>query len=126
MERFYFVNLSHKMDRIAYNLSNTMVSMQSSLMSIRHEIDSLKKQQLDSNQSGKINHKKTELHKWFKYEVCLEEYYDLFIKNGFEELNTLISINMNDLVSLGINKLGHRIKIMQSIAKLKSSQTFDK
>ena len=56
------------------------------------------------------NNRKIVYYKWLKEEVCLEEYYDLFINNGFEELNTLISISMNNLISLGIRKLGREIK----------------
>ena len=41
------------------------------------------------------------------------------IDNGFEEMDTIIEINNNDLIEIGINKKGHRIKILKMIEKYK-------
>ena len=46
----------------------------------------------------------------------------IFIENGFDSLDIIEHITMNDLTAIGIDKLGHRVKIAQEIVKLNQPQ----
>ena len=74
----------------------------------------------DDNNKNERN--KEELRLWLKNKMDFERYYDLFIKNGIEDLEIVKVLKMEDLKSIGINKLGHRIKIIQHIEKLKHDE----
>ena len=50
-------------------------------------------------------------------EIGLNNYYWLFINSGCDDLETILTLNDNDLREMGIQKLGHRKKIMNHIAK---------
>ena len=60
---------------------------------------------------------------WFNQKVGLEgynqQYIGLFIENGFDQLNTLKEIDANDLIEIGVTKLGHRKRILTCINELK-------
>ncbi|MCP5015659.1 MAG: hypothetical protein GY938_10350 [Ketobacter sp.] len=43
------------------------------------------------------------------------KYNDLFINDGWDTLDVIKEMNDEDLVELGINKKGHRIKIIKAI-----------
>ena len=43
----------------------------------------------------------------------LNEYYDLFISNGIDSNNAIILLDDNALQQIGINKIGHRLGIVQ-------------
>lgn len=60
----------------------------------------------------------SEIRLWLQNTVGLGCYHDLFVEHGLEELSVLSSLRMNDLASIGIDKLGHRLKIMKCIALL--------
>merc|ERR1711951_177813 len=56
--------------------------------------------------------------RWMVKEVKLPQYMDLFVENGFQDLSVIQALTMNDLLEMGIDKKGHRIKITQSISKM--------
>ena len=56
----------------------------------------------------------------------LEQYLECFINDGWDDINTIIeSMTEDDLQEMGINKKGHRKKIMLSITKLKKNGNED-
>eukprot|EP01083_Nonionella_stella_P152482 488871_1 len=59
-----------------------------------------------------------EVREWFRDTVKLEQYGELFIDNGFEDLEFIKTINENMLTMMGIKKLGHRTRIMQCVDQL--------
>eukprot|EP01084_Bolivina_argentea_P276297 471433_1 len=58
---------------------------------------------------------------WFKCDVALNEYnakyIDLFVVNGFDNVRSraLIEMTDEDMMSIGINKLGHRKVLLTAI-----------
>ena len=56
---------------------------------------------------------------WLKNECNLLEYYNLFIENGFDDIDLIFDLNNNDLIEIGIKKKGHRMKILKEIKKTK-------
>ena len=59
--------------------------------------------------------------RWMNTVVKLPQYMDLFIENGFEDLSVIQDLTIDDLMEMGIEKKGHRMKIVKCIAKLKES-----
>ena len=57
---------------------------------------------------------------WLSSVVKLPDYFDIFVSNGFDDLSIIQEIqNENDLIELGIEKKGHRLKLMREIQKLR-------
>ena len=71
------------------------------------------------------NEKKEELRKWLKDMGGLQVYFGLFVENGLNNLNIMKHVKMTDLVLLGISNLADRVKIMQSIQRLKYKESIE-
>ena len=71
------------------------------------------------NQSSKSENKpESDVVKWLRNTVKLPQYISLFNDNGFDNLDYLLEVKPNDLEMLGVELMGHRMKIMREIAKL--------
>ena len=97
---------------------------------MKKEIEDMKKMMLNGDGRNKIRNKvefgKDEIDKvreWMIYEVGLGEYVELFIQNGFDTMEVIKSLKMEDLEVLGIEKLGHKRRIIQSVLLLKEHET---
>eukprot|EP01083_Nonionella_stella_P303053 1047480_1 len=66
---------------------------------------------------------KDRLRVWLTNVVGLP-YFDLFIENGIEDLDTIKEFTQNELQMIGIDKIGHRIKIMKCIRTLETQQVY--
>eukprot|EP01084_Bolivina_argentea_P164979 286730_1 len=55
---------------------------------------------------------------WLENVVGLPQYYLTLIENGFDDFESIRDINSNDLIEIGIDKLGHRKKIMKYASNL--------
>eukprot|EP01084_Bolivina_argentea_P103441 185276_1 len=55
-----------------------------------------------------------------KETVKLNIYSQLLIDNGFDSMETIIDLTMEELIQLGIDKMGHRKKIYKHIQLLKN------
>ena len=60
-----------------------------------------------------------ELYRWLKDQVKLVQYYDLFVKNGFDNLKSVALISDDVLLSMGIDLIGHRTLILFHVLDLK-------
>ena len=57
---------------------------------------------------------------WLKTDVGLyQEYYQLFIKNGIDSLSTIKLLKEKELKEIGIDIIGHRVKLLHAISVLK-------
>eukprot|EP01083_Nonionella_stella_P168051 566249_1 len=56
---------------------------------------------------------------WIVNELGLGQYVELFITNGYEEMDVVMIMKEQDLQEIGIENQGHRAKIMAEIEKLK-------
>ena len=142
-------NVVEKQQETIESLSNMMGTLQSkvellttqiasiqSVLSDEHKVegvDDLKERMdvLDLNMKRLMEKKKEnehgdaavmEVQRWLKM-VNLEQYLDLFIRNGFDQLSVIQTLTMNDLLEIGIEKKGHRIRIVQAIAIMKATGT---
>ena len=60
--------------------------------------------------------------KWLTHKVGLPQYFDLFMKEGFDDMDTIENTLTNDdLIDIGIKKRGHRNKIILFVKRLKEN-----
>ena len=76
-----------------------------------------------SHGDDKENSELVAVRRWMISVVKLPQYLDVFIENGFDDLSLIQMMRSNDLEDLGIDKKGHRLKIMREIDKLTGSGT---
>eukprot|EP01083_Nonionella_stella_P091140 254736_1 len=89
---------------------------------IQHN-DHCKEQEHDEDDTYEIKDKMDdELFLWLKNTVKLEQYYYLFVKNGFEDLESMKYVQLNELTVIGVYKLGHRLKLLDHINQLIQKQ----
>ena len=62
--------------------------------------------------------------KWVVNTLKYPEYYELFVENGVDTLNVAKLLTKSELKMIGINKIGHQLKIMEGIQAL--NQNHDK
>eukprot|EP01084_Bolivina_argentea_P006011 11375_1 len=53
--------------------------------------------------------------KWLCEEIYCGEYYERFLEHGYDEMSVVMTMDLQTLKDIGIQKQGHRIKIMQGI-----------
>eukprot|EP01083_Nonionella_stella_P064495 168127_1 len=51
---------------------------------------------------------------WLRDKVKLAQYYDLFMEQGFDDLDCITHITKEDLVAMNIDKVGHQRKILNN------------
>eukprot|EP01083_Nonionella_stella_P027018 74299_1 len=61
---------------------------------------------------AKTNPKQLELKSWLEMEVGFPQYYDTFMENGIEDLSIASMLTMETIKSIGIDKIGHQMKIL--------------
>ena len=60
--------------------------------------------------------------KWIVNTLKYPEYYELFVENGVDTLNVAKLVTKSELKAIGINKIGHQLKIMEGIQALKQNE----
>eukprot|EP01083_Nonionella_stella_P149421 474602_1 len=83
---------------------------------LKEQINILSARILPPKQNANAEHEI--VRKWLKNEVNLEQYFDTFIENGFEDLDVIKTLNMKVLNMIQIEKIGHQMKILQAVARL--------
>ena len=73
---------------------------------------------MDNSKKKQIKSKQDRLKAWLRDEVDLEQYFGVFIENGFDSLEEMKMITMDVLNMIGINKIGHKMKLLKYITKL--------
>ena len=60
--------------------------------------------------------------KWVQNTLRYPEYYDLFVENGVDTLNVAKLLTKSELKMIGINNIGHLVKIMEGIQALNQNE----
>lgn len=110
-------NISNLIQNINFNLQQK----QNKIVNLQKDIDKIKnKLEIDDDEEEE---NKNNLYSWLKNDVNLfDEYYDIFIQNGLDDMTTVCALTDKELDLIGIHKIGHKIKIIQEINKYKLSQ----
>merc|ERR1712129_581389 len=109
------------------------------MMNLNHNNNKNNKRKLGMSVSANTNKKKRKVNvgrsdammehrkemsvkEWLKNTVKLPQYFDLFAEQGFDEWDTIMDVGLTDniLEKIGINKMGHRLKIMKWFKELKN------
>eukprot|EP00483_Globobulimina_turgida_P011960 UN11982 len=67
-----------------------------------------------------------DIEQWFNDDIDLQDlsendknsYFNVLVQNGFDKISIIKKVSNNDLIEIGINKLGHRKLILSAVAKL--------
>merc|ERR1712048_492575 len=59
-----------------------------------------------------------QLKNFFHKILKMEEYYDMFVADGYDDLESIKELGMDDLDAIGVKKTGHKKKILREIQKL--------
>lgn len=71
---------------------------------------------IDNDNNGKT--KMNELEMFMIETIKLPQYYEIFIDNGFETIEDILYVNVQDLIKMGIDKIGHQKRIMRNVTML--------
>merc|ERR1712113_733335 len=96
---------------------------------LRQEMNEMKETLKRMTVKMSVNEENTEeaiFKKWVVDTLKYPEYFDLFIENGVDTLNVAKLLTKNELKAIGINKIGHQLKIMDAIQALKMEPNDDK
>ena len=80
-----------------------------------------KKAKSNKTRKRKEKNKANELFRDWLSKFNLERYYYILEKNGFDDFEAIITTNLDQLKAIGIDKIGHRQKLMNCIQRLKDS-----
>eukprot|EP01083_Nonionella_stella_P087459 243347_1 len=97
-----------------------MSEMMKQMSVLRQQMNEVLSANSQPKQRSNPDHER--VRKWLRNEVNLEQYYALFIENGFEDLESIKSLNMEILNMMQIDKIGHKMKILRCVAKLNHPQ----
>ncbi|MEQ2231469.1 hypothetical protein ILYODFUR_000732 [Ilyodon furcidens] len=67
------------------------------------------------------DHKPANLADWLSH-LGLSQYYQVLVQNGYENIDFVSDISLEDLQEIGISKLGHQRKLMLGVKRLKELQ----
>nr|XP_033479829.1 caskin-1-like isoform X3 [Epinephelus lanceolatus] len=67
------------------------------------------------------DHKPANLADWLSH-LGLSQYYQVLVQNGYENIDFISDISLEDLQEIGITKLGHQKKLMLGVKRLKDLQ----
>uniref|UniRef100_A0A3Q3LSK0 Caskin-1-like n=1 Tax=Mastacembelus armatus TaxID=205130 RepID=A0A3Q3LSK0_9TELE len=67
------------------------------------------------------DHKPANLADWLSH-LGLSQYYQVLVQNGYENIDFISDISLEDLQEIGITKLGHQKKLMLGVKRLKQLQ----
>ncbi|XP_076004202.1 caskin-1 isoform X2 [Genypterus blacodes] len=67
------------------------------------------------------DHKPANLADWLSH-LGLSQYYQVLVQNGYENIDFISDISLEDLQEIGITKLGHQKKLMLGVNRLKELQ----
>ena len=68
---------------------------------------------------------KERVQKWLEERVKLPQYYELFINQGFEDLDSIRDITKEDLNQMGIDKIGHQRKILSNSIGIRTRHDYN-
>eukprot|EP01083_Nonionella_stella_P288471 981610_1 len=67
---------------------------------------------------AKANPKRLALQSWLENKVGFPQFYDTFVENGIEDLSIASLLTMESIKGMGIDKIGHQMKILRAVTEL--------
>ena len=72
----------------------------------------------NKNKDKELSLEQKRLKTWFMSKVRLPQYFDVFMENDIVDLEVVYRIGKDELKDMGINKVGHQMRILQEIENL--------
>ena len=72
----------------------------------------------DDDEDNKEQSEEEKVRAWMEETVKLGQYAQVLIDNGFDEMESLMDITMEELEEMGVDKMGHRKKIFKNAQKM--------
>merc|ERR1712242_694928 len=82
------------------------------VMKVEKKINSLS-EKFTETMGGDPGNGGEEVQEWLKNKVKLPQYFQVFMLQGFDELEAIKDVTKDDLVAMGIDKVGHQRKILK-------------
>ena len=108
------------MESTIKNLESAMITMAEDMAALNQTIMKLQADHVSDEYLCDEDTERMKFKKWMENKVKLPQYFELLIDNGFEDMYSVTNITMEHLREIGIDKMGHRLKLMKSIAALKA------
>eukprot|EP01083_Nonionella_stella_P071902 193462_1 len=89
---------------------------------VMKEIQAIRSQMNTVSHHANINPEQQKLKQWLESDVRLPQYYNVFVENGIEDLTTAALLTMETLKAMGIDKIGHQMKVLNMVIKLKDNE----
>eukprot|EP01084_Bolivina_argentea_P306450 529561_1 len=90
------------------------------LRQLLQEVNQLKSYNNINNDNNNIS-EEDKVRIWLRDKIKLPQYFNLFVENGYDDLDIIADMNQDDLREIGINRIGHRKKILKYIKLLNQS-----
>ena len=103
-------------------LNERMEGMQQKMESMDEKIDGMMAAIHAMKEKEGVHAESDELRVWLEDEVGLPMYYRVFVENGIEELSVAALLEKETLKAMGIDVIGHQIKILSQTKRLKANQ----
>eukprot|EP00483_Globobulimina_turgida_P001819 UN01821 len=78
-----------------------------------HKILKIKGVNVNVNVNGEVWSEEEKLKNWLFETVKLPQYLSVLVNNGYDDLESMHDITFNELQTVGINKMGHRKKLIK-------------
>ena len=117
-------SLTSKMDelvKIVKGMQKRMDDIELKIESKDDEFKAMKQELRRLTSSNDINPERRKLKIWLEDKVKLPQYYAIFINNGIDDLSTARLLTMEGLKGMGIDIVGHQMKILSQVVKLSQS-----
>ena len=85
------------------------------------EMQSMKQNIAQLSPNINSNPEQQKLKSWLENNVKLPQYYETFVENGIDDLDTVKLLTMETIKGMGIDKIGHQMKILNQVTKLKQN-----
>eukprot|EP01084_Bolivina_argentea_P203086 346899_1 len=97
-DRIY--KLTERVNILEQNMKNTSLNVNNNNMNIQQE----------------------KLKMWLENKVKLKQYFNVFIESGIDDLETVCLLTKDSLKDMGIDKVGHQVKLLSNIKQLKENK----
>jgi len=115
-------NVANTMNSVVNNINNNPnikanITVKNRTNNTNTKSSNINNNNINTSSNNQYNSNKKDYKEVWNYlrEIGFLEYYDLFIQNGYESKNDLMTLTDNDLMTIGITKHLHRKKILNAI-----------
>ena len=113
----------HKEDEPIQEVNNKLEALKKDIIEMKKMINGITNCNMTMPMDIKINQNMNDdaVFRWLMDIVTLPQYYDTFMENGFDDMKFITNMKNEDLQEIGVDKLGHRKRIIKCINDMKNT-----